>query len=69
MGCSSPGGASSGVGSGPAGGAGVLTQGLVSRAGRAGGTAGALAGRVKTDAVPLTGADRKDFRVCFTFLM
>lgn len=57
--CGSPDGAGSEVGSGPAGGAGVLAQGLVSRAGRAGGTAGGLEGGEKTAAVPLTGADRK----------
>lgn len=53
----SPGGAGSGTG--PEGGAGVLAQGLVSRAGRAGCSAGGLAGGEKTAAVLLTGADRK----------
>lgn len=53
----SPGGVGSGAG--PEGGAGVLAQGLVSRAGRAGGSVGGLAGGEKTAAVPLTGADRK----------
>lgn len=57
--CGSPGGASSEVGSGPAGGPGVLAQGFVSRAGRAGGNAGGLAGGGKTAAVPLTRTDGK----------
>lgn len=56
------------MGSGPAGGAGVLAQGLVSRAGRAGGTAGGLAGGEKTAAVPLTRADRKGFQILFLII-
>lgn len=53
MGHGSPGAAGSGAGLGaePGGGA----QGFVSRAGRAGGSTGGLAGVAKTDAVPLTG--------------